>query len=118
MTTRDAMVETIAAAMFQHRLVVVDGRSQCKCGWWVNPLLDSVHRLHVSDEILAATLLATAQINAENIVEARNGAVADAYDDAKKRTHAVGLLLADSGDITPMGTRMLDKIWERAEVNT
>jgi hypothetical protein len=71
MTTRDAMVETIAAELFKHRLVVGDdGRSQCKCGWWVAPLLESLHRLHQAESVLAATLLATAQINAENIAEA------------------------------------------------
>jgi len=110
--SRELMVETIGAELFKHRLVVDEtGRSVCKCGWWVSPLLASVHRLHQADQILAATLLATAQINAENIVAAREGA----YEDARRRTHAVGLLLANSGDMNPMGTRMLDKIWEIAE---
>ena len=112
MTARDAMVETIAAELFKHRSTVgPDGRAQCACGWWVAPFLDSLHRLHQADAILAATVLATAQINGENIVAARQ----EAYEDAKRRTHAVGLLLADSGDMNPMATRMLDKIWEPAE---
>ena len=99
MTTRDDMVANIAVAMNQHRLVVDDaGKSVCTCGWWVSPLLDSVHRLHVANVLAAVSL----------------GAV----DDYRKRTHAVGLLLLDSGDITPMGTRMLDKIWEPAAANT
>jgi hypothetical protein len=69
--TRDEMVEVVAAALFQHRLVLgPDSRPQCKCGWWVAPLLDSLHRLHQAESVLAATLLATAQINAENIAEA------------------------------------------------
>lgn len=72
MTTRDEMVATIAAALFEHRLTVgPDGRAQCKCGWWIAPLLDSVHRLHQAESVLAATLLATAQINAENVAESR-----------------------------------------------
>lgn len=91
-------VEAIAAELFRHRLVVVDGKSECKCGWWINPLLDSVHRLHQAEAVA---------------VVARDFA----YKDAAARTHAVGLLLANSGDITPMGTRMLDKIWEPAGQN-
>lgn len=96
----DGMVETLAAELFRHRLVVDDaGKSVCKCGWWITPLLDSVHRLHQAETL---------------------GAVARefAYRDAAARTHAVGLLLANSGDITPMGTRMLDRIWEPAVQNT
>ena len=115
MTTRDDMVANIAVAMNQHRLVVDDaGKSVCTCGWWVAPLLDSAYRLHLADQALAATMTATAQLNAELIVEAREGA----YREAALRTHAVGLLLLDSGDITPMGTRMLDKIWESSAANT
>jgi hypothetical protein len=108
------MVEQVAAALFQHRLVVDEtGRSVCKCGWWVAPLLESVHRLHQSDQVLAAVLMATAQLNAEHVAQARM----NAYQDAAARTHAVGLLLANSGDITPVGTRMLDRIWEPAAMN-
>jgi len=112
-TSREQMTETIAAELFKHRLVSVEGRSQCACGWWVSPLLTSVHRLHVAESVLAACLIATAQINGENIVEARDGVL----EDAKRRTHAVGLLLLGSGDITPTGTHMLDKIWEPAGEN-
>lgn len=112
MTTREHMVELIAAEMFRHRLTVNDeGRAACMCGWFAVPLLTSVHRMHTAEAILASCLLATAQINGENIVEARDGVL----EDARKRTTAVGLLLADSGDITPMGQRMLQKIWEPAE---
>lgn len=64
------MVALIAAALFEHRLTVGDdGRAQCKCGWWVAPLLDSLHRLHQADVILAATLMATAQVHGENLAE-------------------------------------------------
>jgi hypothetical protein len=114
MTTRDEMVATIGAALFEHRLTLSEeGKSQCKCGWWVNPLLDSLHRIHQADEILAAVLMATAQLQGERQAEIRD----QVYLDAAARTHAVGLLLASSGDITPMGTRMLDKIWQTAGVN-
>jgi hypothetical protein len=113
-STRDDLVATIAAEQFKHRLTVGDdGRSQCKCGWFITPLLESVHRLHQADEILAAVLMATAQVNGERIAETRELV----WQDAKARTHALGLLLASSGDITPMGTRMLDKIWEPAGAN-
>jgi hypothetical protein len=95
----DGMVETLAAELFRHRLVVDDaGKSVCKCGWWISPLLDSVHRVH--------------QAEALGVVALRY-----AYQDATARTHAVGLLLASSGDITAMGTRMLDRIWEPAVQN-
>lgn len=96
----DAMTEAIAAELFRHRLVVdAAGKSTCACGWWIAPLLDSVHRLHQA-EVLKVV------------------AGEYAYRDAAARTHAVGLLLAGSGDITPMGTRMLDRIWEPAVQNT
>lgn len=72
MSAKAEMIETIAGELFKHRLVVVDGRSQCKCGWWVAPLLDSLHRLHQAESVLTATLLATAQITAENIAESRS----------------------------------------------
>lgn len=111
MTTRDHMVEMIGAELFRHRLTSAEeGGSQCMCGWSVTPLLNSLHRMHTAEAILASVLLATAQINGENIVEARNGVL----EDAQARTKAVGLLLADTGDITPMGQRMLEKIWEPA----
>jgi hypothetical protein len=62
----DALLALIAAELFKHRLTVgEDGRSQCTCGWWVAPLLESVHRLHQADAILAVTLMATAQIHGE-----------------------------------------------------
>lgn len=113
--TTDKMTELIAAELFKHRLVTDhNGRSICKCGWYVSPLLDSVHRLHQGDQILAAVLMATAQIAGENASETRSRD----RQEWQNRTHAVGLLLLDSGDITPMGTRILDKIWETSEANT
>lgn len=93
-------------ALYEHQILSRDGKAQCKCGWWTAPLLSSVHRLHVADETLAAVLAAAAELHADNIL---------ALEDAKARTHAMGLLLLDSGDITPMGTRLLDKIWETTE---
>lgn len=72
------MVESIAAQIFNHRLVTDEqGRSVCKCGWYIVPLLDSIHRLHVAESVLTATLMATAQVNAENILEAKAGQAKD-----------------------------------------
>lgn len=96
MPTQEA-IEQLAAELFKHRITTGEGgRAQCACGWWVSPLLNSVHRLHVAEHVL---------------VEMHDAA----YHDAQQRTKAVGLLLADSGDITPMGQRMLQKIWEPAD---
>jgi hypothetical protein len=46
------LVELIAAELFRHRLTLgEDGRPQCACGWWVAPLLDSLHRLHQAEAL-------------------------------------------------------------------
>ena len=112
-TTRDALIETVAAELARHALTTDEnGRSVCTCGWFTQPLLTSVHRFHQADQALAAVLMATAQINGEHIAESRE----QAMDEWQKRTTAMGMLLIDSGDITPMGARMLRKIWEPAEL--
>lgn len=63
---RAELLELIATKLREHAR---DG-NQCRCGWHVTPLLDEVLRLHQADAVLATVLLATAQINAENIAEA------------------------------------------------
>lgn len=69
--TRDLVVQDIAHALWLHRRTLgEDGQSRCACGWWVLPLLDSVHRAHQAEEILGAVVLATAHVNAENITVA------------------------------------------------
>jgi hypothetical protein len=113
-STREAMVETITAELFKHRRNVgEDGRAQCRCGWWVAPFLDSEHRAHQASEVLAAVMLATAQLNGENIVVARDSVL----EEGTRRAEALGRLLISSGDITPMGARMLTKIFGPAEAD-
>lgn len=116
--TSTKLLETIADGLEDHRLTLdATGKPACSCGWWTQPLLDSVHRLHQADQLLSRVVTAVAQVNAEHIADALTGQREQLRDDAKRRTHAIGLLLQDSGDITPMGVRMLEKIWEPAEEN-
>lgn len=106
-TSRDKLIELIAAQMHAHRRV----GNQCSCGWSVTPMLDSTLRVHVAESILASVVLAIAQVNAENIFAVQEAVV----EDARRRTHAAGLLLIDSGDMTPAGASILDNIWNNPD---
>jgi hypothetical protein len=104
------LIDFIAEMLGRH---TVSGRAlvadrvvfTCKCGW-AGPA-GVAFRRHVSSQVMAAALSATAQVHGEAVARARRSAEVTTAGEFVNRIEAMTRLLCESGDLTVMGARQI-----------